>query len=105
MTTYREQYDRHKELVAGLSEDEANTLFHMMARKFGWAGGFMMRGDYESQWEQMYDEPFTDEVWDAIQGTYWHKNMADCTDTDWYRVDDSNADAHERIYGRKRLTN
>lgn len=51
-------------------EVEAITLYHSIARRFGWAGTFSTRGDAES----ILERELTDEEWLEVQRSYaWRK--------------------------------
>lgn len=97
-------YDIAMSCVPHLTEDEALDVYHVLRRRFGWAGTFFTRADAEQEWQnQQYDDTtgqtpttaLSDEVWTAIQSTWaWRKGLTDSlTEHGWTLVSDAVTDA------------
>lgn len=67
-----------------ITESEAIRLYFDLARQFGWQGVFFTREDAESTWVDYHDgeREFTDEVWEAVQRSYYWKKALNETLTE-----------------------
>lgn len=78
-------HDLITESIPSLSEDEAFSVMHTLAKHFGWAGTMFCRGDAEQEWQNLqYDhasgltpnDPMPDNVWTHIQNSWeWRKGI------------------------------
>jgi len=84
-------------LVTGMTEEQALSLFWAMKNRFGWAGTVFTRSDAEQEWqneqfdpatELTSDNPMPDDVWEAVQDSwYWHRGLPELmTERGWELV-------------------
>ena len=90
-----------------ITEDEAMTVYHTLARRFGWSGTFFTREDAQEAWRNQQfdldtgltaDAEMPDDVWDAIMSSwYWRKGLTDIlTERGWELLADAVEEARAK---------